>query len=771
MTFYNFKDITKEHQFLGGKAFALGLMANANFPVPIGAVCSSYPKTEEEWREILAWWKSVGSPKLAIRSSAQGEDSGDQSFAGQNSTYLNVSAEESIKESVLKCFESINKNSSALYREHFLKEKSSSVKMNVVLQEMVNPKYSGVFFSIDPRQTNEGWVCEAIEGYGEDLVSGKKTPFHFSQSHKDPCHLFNLDEVVKVGLAVKEFFGFEIDMEWAIDQVGQFKVLQARPITALSGKSSKEKELFQSEIKRLKLTHSSETIWDGQTFAEWSGPPTELTFSLWKKAFGKGYAFSTALEKLGYLGINEELNNETHSLLERILGRGYINISLMAPLYFGSIPYKMVASPKPHLVFDYKKMTLKNFLETPLTIWKMIKIGWKLSTQRKENLNECAKELSLKNKKLVLQNYEDYSLNDCLESFKELTHQFVKNELVTPLVLINLIESTNQSLRSLLKGVLKPEDIEFKLKSWMSHGLHTQSMKMNEDYLEAAIDASKRDSFLNHYGHRGPGELELSHPRFRELGEKIFYKIKNNKINHPLATDVKEEILSLKTYKKLAILKEWELLKEMLELREAWKMSILHPYEEIRLMSLEIGKRLNCGELIFWHSFEEIVSKSIDLEKAKKRKEEVELLKSISLPPILSLNEIEEIFKNENNESEKNKNQKKLKNTIQGTPLSSGIVYGEVRVVTNPESIDTDLWPDNVILVAESTDPGWTGLFLKSVGVIVEKGGVLSHCAIVAREMNLPAVSEVKQCHLRYKDGDLLWINGNNGIITTNHSA
>jgi len=60
----------------------------------------------------------------------------------------------------------MNKKSSSLYREHFLKEKSSSVKMNVVLQEMVDPLYSGVFFSVDPRQTNKGWICEAIKGYG-----------------------------------------------------------------------------------------------------------------------------------------------------------------------------------------------------------------------------------------------------------------------------------------------------------------------------------------------------------------------------------------------------------------------------------------------------------------------------------------------------------------------------------------------------------------------------------------------------------------------------
>ena len=68
--------------------------------------------------------------------------------------------------------------------------------------------------------------------------------------------------------------------------------------------------------------------------------------------------------------------------------------------------------------------------------------------------------------------------------------------------------------------------------------------------------------------------------------------------------------------------------------------------------------------------------------------------------------------------------------------------------------------------MAENTDPGWTPLFAKAKGVIVDKGGVLSHCAIVAREMNLPAVSRVRQCHRILKNGDKVWVDGNNGRIS-----
>lgn len=764
MTFYKFEDITSEHQFLGGKAYALGLMSNAHFPVPLGAVCSSMPESISEWDEIFKWWESIGSPKLAIRSSAQGEDSGDQSFAGQNSTFLNIDEVGKIKISILKCFESFNKKSSSLYREHFLKEKSSQVKMNVVLQEMVAPLYSGVFFSTDPRQINSSWVCEAIEGYGEDLVSGKKTPYHFTKDNQSSCTLFNIQDVIDTGIAVQKYFGHEIDMEWAIDKNHSFKVLQARPITALSGKTQ-EKKLIQQEIERLKTSHPADTLWDGQTFAEWSGPPTELTFSLWQKAFSKGHAFSKSLQNLGYLGIDQELSNETHSLLEKILGRGYVNISLMAPLYFGSIPFKMAQFPKPHLKFDYRRMTFSNFIQTPFTIWKMIKIGWKLSTERREILNDCKAKLIKMNPNLVSDNYSHKSFEELIELLKSKTHLFSSETLVAPLMLIVLVESTNQSLRSLLKGLLSPDEIESKLKLWMAHGIHTASMKMNEDYQEASLDQSKRPAFYQHYGHRGPGELELSHLRWSELGDKIFYDLKNKKSSKHEDFDVSTDILALNSYKKLAILKEWELLKDMLELREAWKMALLRPYFEIRQLVLKISEKKNLHDLIFWFSLDEILENSFNQELAIKRLEEAKVLKSISLPSIVSLFELKNIYEN-NGKSTFEKNQ-----SIQGTPISSGIAFGEVRVVSDPDLVNTDDWPQNVVLVAESTDPGWTGLFLKSSAIIVEKGGVLSHCAIVAREMNLPAVSEVKQCHLRYKDGDQIWVDGNNGRISTFHES
>ena len=150
------------------------------------------------------------------------------------------------------------------------------------------------------------------------------------------------------------------------------------------------------------------------------------------------------------------------------------------------------------------------------------------------------------------------------------------------------------------------------------------------------------------------------------------------------------------------------------------------------------------------------MSGDFDLKRAKTRKDTTEISKSIYLPTILELSKLEDVLENKSDSSVE---------SLNGMALSPGLVFGEVRVVTDPDIIDTTNWPINTILVAESTDPGWTGIFLKSKAIIVEKGGVLSHCAIVAREMNLPAISGIKQCHIRFKDGDKIWVDGNNGRI------
>jgi len=777
-----FSSVKKTDTQFGGKAQILGLLSQQGFKVPPGIILTSQP-TEVELNSIISWWETNEKKPLAVRSSAKGEDSADLSFAGQNSSFLNVSTNNQLKDAIIKCFESIEKSSSQAYGEHFLGN-DRDLSMNVVLQIMVQAKYSGVFFSIDPRGNSNSWVLEAIDGLGEDLVSGKRTPEHFSLgnqeswSHKLIKNSQVLD-IVNLGERAKKTLNYEVDMEWAIDQNDNLYLLQSRPITTGIKTPQKEiKDISKEELHRLKNIFPPHTIWDGQTFAEWTGYPSPLTFDLWQRSFSPKHAFGNALKKLGYLSFSKKELHSSNSILDKVFGHAYVNLDKLGKLFFGPIPYRICPQPRPHLKFDLSKINFETIIKTPLSIWRMISVGWNLSTKRKSWLNLCQKELiSFKSKmdRPIDKNfYSSWTDKGIARRFEKECENFATHSLLWPFILIILTESTLNSLTAILKSVIGDEESSKKLKHWMSIGIQTSTSEMNRYFKKSCAYPETRPFFMSRYGHRGPGELDLSHKRWIEIQDTAFYdidpeKYHQHKVNlNENINPVLKEIEKLNTFKRSIIKQEWLLLKEMLELREQWKMELLKPYAHIRFLAIEIGKRSNINNDIFWLDIQDCITISLlnnsemahsYQSKIDKRKEEKENFSPFSFPSIISLSEIESILSNDN--SVKNSN------SFKGEALSPGLVEGVVRVIQDIDKVDIGSIDENTILVAESTDPGWTALFTKVKGIVVEKGGVLSHCAIVAREMKIPAVSDIYQCHKKLKDGQHIWVDGNYGRVYT----
>ena len=87
-----------------------------------------------------------------------------------------------------------------------------------------------------------------------------------------------------------------------------------------------------------------------------------------------------------------------------------------------------------------------------------------------------------------------------------------------------------------------------------------------------------------------------------------------------------------------------------------------------------------------------------------------------------------------------------------------------VRVITDPVEQAGQLRPGDV-LVARATDPGWTPLFLIASAAILERGGMLSHAAIVAREVGIPVVAELALATRTFRDGDRVCVDGNTGQV------
>jgi phosphohistidine swiveling domain-containing protein len=97
-----------------------------------------------------------------------------------------------------------------------------------------------------------------------------------------------------------------------------------------------------------------------------------------------------------------------------------------------------------------------------------------------------------------------------------------------------------------------------------------------------------------------------------------------------------------------------------------------------------------------------------------------------------------------------------------GVPISPGVVQGRVKVFRH--ATDKQLLPGE-ILVACATDPGWTPLFINAKGIILEIGGALQHGAVVAREYGIPCVSGLDDATSKLKDGQLVEMDGSNGVV------
>ena len=100
--------------------------------------------------------------------------------------------------------------------------------------------------------------------------------------------------------------------------------------------------------------------------------------------------------------------------------------------------------------------------------------------------------------------------------------------------------------------------------------------------------------------------------------------------------------------------------------------------------------------------------------------------------------------------------------TLHGMGACPGIIRGKVRVVTDPRNATLK---EGEILVAQQTDPGWVILFPAASGLLVERGSMLSHSAIVARELQLPCIVSIKNVTSLLKTGDTVEMNGSTGSI------
>ena len=753
--------VLEDFSLVGGKALTLGRLLQAGIQVPEGAALTRRPSSPEDWQILIQWWKSIGSPPLAVRSSGLAEDSQELSFAGQHQTVLGVQSEDELRRALEVCFGSVGSLASQAYRAELADSKKES-GIGVALQRMVDARQAGVLFTRDPRQPslNRGLI-EVVDGLGESLVSGRQTPRQIQEGAMDAPSW--AQELFVIGKRIAELFSYDADIEWAIDAQERLWILQSRPITTLGEKEGRVQAQAQ-ELKRLQVMFPSETLWDGQTFAEWTGSATPLSFEIWHNALTPAGALGKALSDLGYVGQRSQDLLPKQSVLDRVFGRAYVNLTQMEKLYFGATPYEMEARPRPHLVFRFRKLGVRELLNFFSGSARMFRVAWRLSTQRREIIRDAERAL-LKFERLHRlpmnpEIYKSWDAPSLVSRFESLAHEFSHQVLVEPLKVMVAAESTLQSLTRSVG--------EKTLGEWMSTRMRLSSVAMAEEFRRAQEQSQLQAAFLAAHGHRCPGELDLSSPRWLELGPSAFGSGDLGKApGTPNGARVESPRQSRASSPQSGLLQsineaEWEILVSLMELREHWKDSLLKFYAHLRWVALELGRKTGLGEKIFWlrgREIREVVQgtpvRALALARvADRRKQEWSWLSSAALPQVFRLQDLDIRAEHEHRGVEP------------GDGVSGGIAYGVIRKVSDPTQIDWDNWPEQAVIVAEAMDPGWTPLFARSRAVITERGGALSHCAIVAREMGIPVVSGISNCMNRFEENEHVWVDGSTGNVT-----
>lgn len=302
--------------YVGGKGANLGEMLEAGFPVPGGFVVTSNAyrqflkvnqlenkidhllgtinfDREESFNQvskhiqklitsakvpdeiankIFDFYSKLGSPLVAVRSSATSEDSKAASFAGQNETFLNIKGDANLIEKIRKGWASLFEPRSIFYR-HEKKIKNNKSAIALVVQKMVESESSGVMFSADPVTNDKSKIIiEAIFGLGEYIVQGRVTPDHYEIDKKSfaiskkiknsqdvmlkKVNLVNkqvkvpflkrkaqkirdheIIALAKLGQAIEKHYYFPQDIEWAKEK-NRIYIVQTRPITTLKIQNS-----------------------------------------------------------------------------------------------------------------------------------------------------------------------------------------------------------------------------------------------------------------------------------------------------------------------------------------------------------------------------------------------------------------------------------------------------------------------------------------------------------------------------------------------------
>ena len=630
--------------------------------------------------------------------------------------------------------------------------------------------------------------------------------------------ILNDREVCELGeniINIEKYYGKPQDMEWAFEKEKLY-ILQSRPITTLEKKDKKtyntiiwdNSNIVESypEIT-LPLTFSfirkaySDVY---KRFSEITGVPAKVVESyqdIYDNMLGllKGRVYYNLINwyKLLMLFPNSKGNSK---FMEQMMG-------VKKELSEENLNENLLEAEGKMTDFEKFRNKLEKYKAGFTLFMNMFLIEKKAEKFYKiidENLNGKNSDLSNKNIKELkkyykflenkfLKNWEIPIINDFLVMVwfglsKKMAEKYIKDDFekahntliaqegnsmisVEPSKYIkkmSLMIKNDKSLKDEIGNIINKNE-----KSLVEIFKLTQNAEFN----------STLNEYMEKFGDRTVHELKLEAPTLREEPLFLIKMIYSLSITENVQEHAKRNILeeqkkiydSLKInpIKKYLLKKTLFYAKKFIRLRENLRYERTKVFGTVRKIMKKMGVHLKNNNLInnekdvFYLTVDEIFGLvdgsiiDVDLKKLiELRKEEYKKYETEAILPdrFLTRGFLGENFYYEDLTG----NSQLDENTLQGTGCSKGIVKGKVKIVLNP--MDTQV-EDGDIVVTKSTDPSWVMVFPLLKGLIVEKGSLLSHSAIISREMNIPAIVGVQGATSILKTGDMVQFDGSTGII------
>lgn len=809
----NFSNIGKNDAGIaGGKGASLGEMTRAGIPVPSGFVVladtferfieetdlnveidnllhdvdiqamHTIEKASEEIqsliknakmpediaKDILTNFEKLGAEFVAVRSSATAEDSASAAWAGQLDSYLNTT-KDNLLEKVQDCWASLFTPRAIFYR--FEKDlHKTKISVAVVVQKMVNSEKSGIAFSVHPvTEDYNQIIIEAGFGLGEAIVSGQITPDSYVVE-KEPRRIIDInvsdqskalyrkfgggnewkelgeagskqvlseDEILELSeliLKIEKHYGFPCDIEWAYAD-NTFYIVQSRPITTLSQQSQNDDESYVN-THFIKMGRWATMLLDTET---WHTVHTssyfEERFGIWKEILAH-HVFKDDGSFYCEIYVPESFIKRLHARIAEITEK------------------------------DKKGMEkiLLNFYK------EKDKIKEEIQKVNPKNLSEAT------NKEIA----EAYERN------RDMVHMIVAYDQFTwlaerywlPLmdyVLVNKVGLTKGSpeYTETLFALIKPYEISTTLEEKRevigesirikegSQTIEDASDRLAKDYGWMPVlvfgtpwDASHYVQELTNVLKTEKSELEKEYSslkQYSQIQEEDIrnavqkYKISNDDlqifIDFGLAIDARNEAEYVNSVCGFYVL---PLYKEISKRFGITVNELRTMYEDEIVMNLR--NNTTPKELLplkdstrSWYLMENKERLNFSSEQGKE------------LSNYLSVNHID--FSS--SDSSENKC---------GITANKGKVQGIARLVPSPE--DNDKVGQGEILIAYSTMVDNLPAMKKAGAIVTESGGITCHAAVVAREFGIPAIVSLKGAMTDFKDGDLVEVDAERGIVT-----